>query len=205
MDAEMLLATVASDDGRLAVGLPERQVAAGDETAVTVELTGRTTTWQIEAVVVRLTVPYGDDKTATLAETTVTADETVDPAPTATRTATLAVPEWAPHPIGGVDVIVETTVRTDHGDATGRNALSVRQQTFEAAFDTALALGYVPRGFELAATDDDTPPYEQRLHLAPPGSEATAEPTTTLVCRLTGDGLAVDTLDEPPADTVDDD
>jgi sporulation-control protein spo0M len=196
MDAEMLLATVASDDGRLAVGLPERQVAAGDETEITVELTGRTTTWGIETVAVRLAVPYGDDQTAILAETTVVTDETVDPEPTATQTGTLAVPEWAPHPIGNVDVIVETTVRTDHGDATGRNALKVRQQTFEAAFDTALALGYVPRGFELAATDDDgTPPYEQRVHLAPPDSEATAEPTTTLVCRPSGDGLAIDTVD----------
>ena len=194
MDAEMLLAAVASDDGRLAVGLPERQVAAGEETEITVELTGRTTTWEIERVAVRLTVPYGDEQTVTLAETTVVAEETADPEPTATRTGVLTVPGWAPHTIGNVDVTVETTVRTNHGVTTGRNELNVRQQTFEAAFDTALALGYVPRGFELTPTDGDAPSYEQRVHLAPPDSEATAEPTTTLVCRPSDDGLGVDTV-----------
>lgn len=204
MDAQMLLAVVESEDGRVAVGLADRQVPAGGETEILLEATGRETTWHVEAATVTLRVPFGDSESVKLVSETLIADETVDPEPTAERTATLSVPAWAPRPIGGIDVIVETELTTDHGATTGRNHLNVSNEAMEAAFETVRELGYVPRGFELAPTDaDGEPPYKQLFHLAPPGSDADAEPTTTLVCRPTVDQLevAVDEHDDTGVET----
>ncbi|MEZ3145480.1 sporulation protein [Halobaculum sp. MBLA0143] len=196
MNREMSLGRVVDGDSKLTVWLDRRRAETGDTATVVVDFVGRNVVWEVESISVSLSVHYfgvdEETETAELSHVEVVGTETCSPELRTTRTADLPVPAWSPYTVGGVGVAVESEIRTRDETVTERRHLSVSSEEIEAAFETVVERGFIPRGSRLVAvSDDETPPYEQQFPLTSPGSRPTAAPDERLVCRPTPDGVDV--------------
>jgi sporulation-control protein len=193
MEAEMIVAELDRGDGRIAVGLTDREVTAGGSVDTRVEFTGRDVTWSVQRVRLALTVPYRTEDGfahATLTDRTVLENETVAPDIVETRDATLTVPRWSPRTIGNVDVVVTVEIVTDRETVTERRHLNVSHPSVDTAFGTMMSLGFVPRGFGCLATDsEERPPYVQRFSFEGYEDSDRAGTDVTMLCRPTADGV----------------